>query len=102
MGPLFENHCCRSLRFQFRISPTSQQLEDKAGTLLVLEADVDNTTQRISLAKNSLVTLNDQARALISDAEELKSKATKLQEANVEGKCLSGQSTVMGKSSAPF
>jgi hypothetical protein len=52
-----------------------------------LETAVDNTTQRISLAKNSLVTLRDQAELLRNEAGDLKSKATKLQEANVEGWC---------------
>jgi len=57
----------------------------KAATLEVLENDVDNTTQRINLAKNSLANLRNQAEALINDAGDLKTKATKLQEANVEG-----------------
>lgn len=63
-----------------------QELETRSLELSELEVDVDNTTQRISLAKNSLATLRNLAEALRNDAGDLKNKATKLQEANVEGK----------------
>lgn len=52
-----------------------------------LELGVDNTSQRIDLAKNALADLRVQAEELRDDAGDLKAKATKLQEGNVEGQC---------------
>lgn len=49
---------------------------------------MDNTTQRISLATNALADLRLQAEELKNQAGDLKEKATKLQEANVEGSCV--------------
>ena len=60
-------------------------LEEKSLELEMLESNVDNTTQKINLAKNSLANLRNEAEALTNDAGDLKDKATKLQEANVEG-----------------
>ncbi|XP_018022771.1 laminin subunit beta-1 isoform X4 [Hyalella azteca] len=67
------------------IDKLTGELDSRSQELAGLETAVDNTTQRISLAKNSLVTLRDQAELLRNEAGDLKSKATKLQEANVEG-----------------
>nr|XP_045621460.1 laminin subunit beta-1-like isoform X3 [Procambarus clarkii] len=60
-------------------------LTNAAAELQGLEGGVDNTTQRISLATNALADLRLQAEELRNQAGDLKEKATKLQEANVEG-----------------
>lgn len=67
----------------------SAELETQRGELTELEGGVDNTTQRISLAKNSLATLRTKAETLRNEASDLKKKGTKLQEANVEGQAFS-------------
>lgn len=61
------------------------ELELKEKNLGEFETQVDNTTQRISLASNTLADLRLQADELKNQAGDLKDKATKLQEANVEG-----------------
>uniref|UniRef100_A0A6A7G3W6 Laminin subunit beta-1-like isoform X5 n=4 Tax=Hirondellea gigas TaxID=1518452 RepID=A0A6A7G3W6_9CRUS len=67
------------------IDKLTKELDERSDELTELEGGVDDTTQRISLAKNSLTNLRNQAEALRNDAGDLKTKATKLQEANVEG-----------------
>merc|ERR1719239_1418140 len=67
------------------IDELRSEMESHRLELLSLESGVDNTTQRISLASNSLATLNTKAETLRTEATNLKKKGTKLQEANVEG-----------------
>ncbi|XP_069950644.1 laminin subunit beta-1 isoform X10 [Cherax quadricarinatus] len=67
------------------IQELSANLTLAATELQGLEEGVDNTTQRISLATNALADLRLQAEELRNQAGDLKEKATKLQEANVEG-----------------
>ncbi|XP_042867621.1 laminin subunit beta-1-like isoform X3 [Penaeus japonicus] len=67
------------------ISELTDNLTVAASELQGLEQGVDNTTQRISLATNALADLRLQAEELKNQAGDLKEKATKLQEANVEG-----------------
>lgn len=50
-----------------------------------LKEGVDNTTQRIDLANNALAELRVDSEELSDDAGDLKAKATRLQEGNVEG-----------------
>ena len=52
-----------------------------------LELGIDNTTQRKALATNALADLRVQAEELRDEAGDMKAKATKLQERNVEGQC---------------
>lgn len=66
----------------------SENLTIASADLEGLEQGVDNTTQRIALATNALADLRLQAEELKNDAGDLKAKATKLQEGNVEGLCL--------------
>lgn len=65
----------------------SENLTAASVDLEGLEQGVDNTTQRIALATNALADLRLQAEELRDDAGDLKAKATKLQEGNVEGQC---------------
>lgn len=67
------------------ITKLSGNLTSAAASLSGLEQGVDNTTQRIELATNALADLRLQAEELRDAAGDLKEKATKLQEANVEG-----------------
>ncbi|XP_071527687.1 laminin subunit beta-1 isoform X7 [Panulirus ornatus] len=67
------------------ITELRENLTAAANELQGLEQGVDNTTQRISLASNALADLRLQAEDLRNGAGDLKEKATKLQEANVEG-----------------
>ncbi|XP_076033711.1 laminin subunit beta-1 isoform X3 [Oratosquilla oratoria] len=67
------------------IDQLTESLSLSANELQGLELSVDNTTQRISLANTALVDLRLQAEELRNKAGDLKEKATKLQEANVEG-----------------
>lgn len=60
-------------------------MESERLDLTELAGSVDNTTQRILLAKNYLATLRTKAETLRNEASDLKKKGTKLQEANVEG-----------------
>lgn len=54
-----------------------------------IDHELENTTQRIYDANLALTDLRNRADDLTSDAQALKSNATALQEANVEGKlCL--------------
>ncbi|KAF2347395.1 Laminin EGF domain, partial [Trinorchestia longiramus] len=64
------------------IDELTNELESRGLELSGLETGVDNTTQRINLARNSLLTLRNQAELLRDEAGDLKTKATKLQEAN--------------------
>ena len=66
-------------------SAPSIELSQAGLDLQGLENDVDNSSQRISLATNTLADLRLQADDLRNQAGDLKEKATKLQEANVEG-----------------
>ena len=50
-----------------------------------LDATLDNTTQRVFLAGLALTDLRTKASDLQTAAQSLKSNATRLQEANVEG-----------------
>lgn len=76
--------------------PSSDNLTVAASELQGLEQGVDNTTQRISLATNALADLRLQAEELKNQAGDLKEKATKLQEANVEGMCVCGHIWIFG------
>lgn len=69
----------------FTVVFTSENLTVASEELEGLEQGVDNTTQRIALATNALADLRLQAEELRNDAGDLKAKATKLQEGNVEG-----------------
>ncbi|XP_066949126.1 laminin subunit beta-1 isoform X9 [Macrobrachium rosenbergii] len=67
------------------IAELSANLTAAGSELQGLETGVDTTSQRISLATNDLADLRLQAEELRNQAGDLKEKATKLQEANVEG-----------------
>ncbi|XP_050736724.1 laminin subunit beta-1-like isoform X4 [Eriocheir sinensis] len=83
---LSANMTSQSLAFlQELITELSESLNVASADLGGLELGVDNTSQRIDLAKNALADLRVQAEELRDDAGDLKAKATKLQEGNVEG-----------------
>ena len=66
-------------------STSSSELAQRERGIQELELDVNNSTQRISLASNALADLRLQASELKNSAGDLKEKATELQEENVEG-----------------
>ena len=60
-------------------------LTDATDELDALDANLDNTTQRVFIASLALADLRGRANELHSAAQMLKENATRLQEANVEG-----------------
>ncbi|XP_063890049.1 laminin subunit beta-1-like isoform X2 [Scylla paramamosain] len=67
------------------IAELSANLTAASLNLEELEQGIDNTTQRKALATNALADLRVQAEELRDEAGDMKAKATKLQERNVEG-----------------
>uniref|UniRef100_A0A0P4W557 Laminin subunit beta-1 n=1 Tax=Scylla olivacea TaxID=85551 RepID=A0A0P4W557_SCYOL len=67
------------------IAELSANLTAASLSLEELEQGIDNTTQRKALATNALADLRVQAEELRDEAGDMKAKATKLQERNVEG-----------------